>query len=141
MRGGHSRSGPPSDPRALRRERDGLEWVTLPAAGRAGPAPTWPLADQTDRERTLWAREWRRPQAVVWERNGQELELALYVRSVGAAERVDATAAMRTLVRQQQEALGISVPGLAGTGGGSGTRRTPPSLGVRLRRRMAGCRS
>jgi hypothetical protein len=49
----------------------------------------------------------------MWEANGQELEVALYVRSVRAAERSRASVAMRTLVKQQQEALGLSLPGLA----------------------------
>ena len=111
--GARARSGPPPDPHALRRDRDAGEWVTLDAGGRDGEPPAWPLTGQTDREAELWEREWRRPQALMWERNGQELEVALYVRSLAAAERVDATVAARTLVRQQQEALGISLPGLA----------------------------
>jgi len=49
----------------------------------------------------------------MWERNGQELEVALYVRSLVAAEAEDASVGSRTLVRQQQEALGLSLPGLA----------------------------
>jgi hypothetical protein len=61
----------------------------------------------------LWNREWKRPQAVEWERNGQEVEVALYVRSLVAAEKLDAPTNLRTLVKQQQEALGISLPGLA----------------------------
>jgi hypothetical protein len=70
------------------------------------------LESVQERELALWASEWSRPQAVMWERNGQELEVALYVRSVVAAERADAPTNARTLVRQQQEALGISLPGL-----------------------------
>jgi hypothetical protein len=70
------------------------------------------LADQTERERVLWDAEWCRPQAVMWERNGQESEVAMYVRSFATAEQLNATVAARTLVRQQQEALGISLPGL-----------------------------
>jgi hypothetical protein len=97
----------------LRRERDGGDWVTLPAKGREGKAPAWPLSKASQRESTFWRREWRRPQAVMWERNGQELEVALYVRSLAAAELLDASVAARTLVRQQQEALGLSLPGLA----------------------------
>src|SRR4051794_27783932 len=85
----------------------------LPAAGREGAMPKWPLSKATAREVTLWKREWRRPQAVMWERNGQELEVALYVRSLAAAEKLDASVAARTLVRQQQESLGLSLPGLA----------------------------
>lgn len=48
----------------------------------------------------------------MWEANGQQAEVALYVRSLAAAERPRASVASRTLVRQQQEALGLSLPGL-----------------------------
>ena len=111
--GAHGRGGPPPDPNALRRERDGAGWVTLPASGRDGPLPEWPLSRPTVRETALWTREWQRPQAVMWERNGQELEVAMYVRSLAIAEKRDAPVASRTLVRQQQESLGLSLPGLA----------------------------
>lgn len=110
--GARARSGPPPDPSALKRERDGDQWTTLPVEGRAGDPPEWPLARATIREKALWAREWARPQAVEWERNGQELEVALYVRSLVAAEKAKASVPARTLVRQQQEALGLSLPGL-----------------------------
>ena len=108
--GARARSGPPPDPESLT-QTDG-EWTMLPATGRAGRAPKWPLSKQTARERSLWAVEWRRPQAVMWERQGQEAEVALYVRSLVAAEQVDASVAVRTLVRQQMEALGISMQGM-----------------------------
>jgi hypothetical protein len=112
--GARARSGPPPDPNALRRDRpsDG-EWKSLPAEGRKGRAPGWPFAEQSSREKQLWSREWKRPQAVEWERNGQELEVALYVRCLADAESPRASVAARTLVRQQQEALGLSLPGLA----------------------------
>jgi hypothetical protein len=71
------------------------------------------LSDATNRELVLWAEEWKRPQAVMWEKNRQETEVALYVRSLVAAELPNAVVTARTLVRQQQEALGISLPGLA----------------------------
>ena len=48
----------------------------------------------------------------MWERQGQELEVALYVRSLVTAEAHNAPTNTRTLVRQQMEALGISVPGM-----------------------------
>jgi hypothetical protein len=112
-KGVHGRQGPPPDPNALRREHDNGEWVTLPSEGRVGDAPDWPLADQTERERELWDNEWRRPQAIMWERNGQELEVAMYCRCFALAEQMNATVAARTLIRQQQEALGISLPGMA----------------------------
>lgn len=111
--GARAHSGPPPDPNALRRDRDGGDWVTLPAAGRPGVAPVWPLSGGSDRELVLWVAEWARPQAVVWEQNGQELEVALYVRTFVAAEASDAPVTVRTLVKQQQEALGLSLPGLS----------------------------
>lgn len=113
MRGGaRSRSGPAPDPNALRRDRDKQEWTHLPAAGRTTPAPEWPLSRQTKREAALWEREWRRPQALMWEANGQETEVALYVRALRTAEQPKAPTAARSLVCRQMAELGISVPGL-----------------------------
>ena len=111
--GARARSGPAPDPMALRRDRpsDAAGWARLPV-GRTAPAPDWPLTRPTRRELVLWAVEWARPQAVMWEANGQALEVALYVRSVVAAEHPKAPTSMRTLVKQQQEALGLSLPGL-----------------------------
>lgn len=111
--GARARSGPPPDPNALKRERDGDQWTELPPEGRPGNPPRWPLTKQSAREKTLWKREWSRPQAIEWERNGQELEVAIYVRTAIEAGHLAASTATRTLLRQQQEALGISLPGLA----------------------------
>jgi hypothetical protein len=111
--GARAHSGPAPDPNALRRDRDAGDWTTLPASGRDGAAPAWPLTKATQRELTLWKREWKRPQATMWERNGQEVEVALYVRSLRMAEMPSAPTIARTLVKQQQEALGLSLPGLA----------------------------
>lgn len=110
--GARARSGPAPDPNALRRERDAGEWTELPAAGRAGEPPPWPLSQATPRELELWTSEWRRPQALMWERNGQAVEVAMYVRAVVDAESPRAAVAARTLVRQQMDSLGISVPGM-----------------------------
>jgi hypothetical protein len=113
--GARARSGPPPDPTALRRDRDkdAAGWITLPVDGREGDPPPWPLADALEREWTVWEVEWQRPQAVMWEANHQELEVAMYVRTLVSAEKPEATAAERTLLLRQQEYLGISVPGLA----------------------------
>lgn len=109
--GARARSGPAPDPLALRRERDGGDWVSL-SEGRDGPVPAWPLTDPSERESALWESEWVRPQAVMWERNGLELEVALYVRAVAIAEDVEAPTNARTLVRQLREDLGLSLTGL-----------------------------
>jgi hypothetical protein len=141
--GTRARSGPPPDPMALRRDRpsDG-DWIRLPAEGRKGNAPAWPLRSPTalldhlltygkdgeptnsavvdrigkataKRELEVWRREWRRPQAVMWERLGLEVEVAFYVRALVWAEAPDAPVNLRTFVKQLQESLGISLPGLA----------------------------
>lgn len=156
--GARARSGPAPDPNALTRDKvrksalNG-EWVKLPASGRKGRTPPWPLdrekaptkaevkelearaADLENelaaeaasaelariekvqriqkREGVLWARLWRKPQAIVWDLFGQHDEVAIYVRTLVDSEQIGARPNVRTLLRQQQEALGLSLPGLA----------------------------
>lgn len=111
--GARARSGPPPDRNAIRNGRAGADWIRLPASGRKGDPPGWPLSWPTKRELALWAVEWRRPQAIMWEANGQEVEVALYVRSLREAEKAGVAVAARTLIVRQQEYLGLSQPGLA----------------------------
>lgn len=110
--GARARSGPAPDPNALRRERDAGEWTVLPAEGREGATPEWPLFDQTIRESELWDRLWRSPQALMWERYGQALEVALYVRRFSEAEALESKVTLSTLVRQMADSLGLTTPGL-----------------------------
>jgi hypothetical protein len=110
--GARTRSGPPPDPNALARERDGSEWVVLPAQGRVGDLPKWPLVRPLDRELELWRRLWKTPQAAQWEILGQDLEVALYVRRLAEAELPGASSSLGTLVRQLSENLGLSIPGM-----------------------------
>ncbi|MGW1813292.1 hypothetical protein ACWCQM_06935 [Streptomyces sp. NPDC002125] len=110
--GARARSGPAPDPDALRRERDAGEWSILPAEGRQGATPTWPLTDQTAREDALWERLWLMPQALMWERYGQDIEVALYVRRLAEAESPDAPVTVGTLVRQMSDSLGLTTPGM-----------------------------
>lgn len=110
--GARARSGPAPDPNALRRNRDAADWITLPAAGRPGPPPEWPLTRPTKRELALWAKLWAKPQGVAWEALGQEIEVALYTRRLAAAERAGAPVAAGTLVRQLADSLGLTVPGM-----------------------------
>ena len=113
-RGGHAASGPPPDPNSLRQSRavnkDG--WSTLPAEGRTGPAPEWPLVSPQDRELDLWEVMWRRPQAVAWERLGQELEVAMFCRKLAEAELPKASVELQKVVRQYLDSLGLSVQGM-----------------------------
>lgn len=112
--GARARSGPAPDPSALRRERDAGEWTVLPVEGRprSRSLPEWPLIDVCPREAELWARLWRKPQALMWERLGQEIEVALYVRNLALAELLGAPVNLGTLVRQMADSLGLTTPGL-----------------------------
>ncbi|MER7963596.1 hypothetical protein [Streptomyces ardesiacus] len=113
-RGGHAASGPPPDPNALRRNRksDAAGWKTLPAEGRQGATPEWPLTEATGRESVLWEDLWAKPQAVIWEDMGQELEVALFVRTLAEAERPDARADIKKMIRGYLDSLGLSVSGM-----------------------------
>jgi acyl carrier protein len=54
---GRVNSGPAANPNALRRDRrtDQAAWTRLPAAGRPGEAPAWPLTRPSAGERVMWA--------------------------------------------------------------------------------------
>lgn len=112
--GGHSRSGPPPDAGSLRQARLGGtgQWASLPAEGRAGRPPRWPLTEQTDRERVLWRELWKRPQAVMWERLDQRYEVALFARNLERAERPGASIELQKVVRAYLDSLGLSVAGM-----------------------------
>jgi hypothetical protein len=110
--GARTRSGPAPDPTALRRERDAGEWTILPAEGRKGATPDWPFEEQSVREAVLWERLWRMPQALMWERYGQDFEVALYVRRLAEAEKPDSAVVLSTLVRQIADSLGLTTPGM-----------------------------
>lgn len=111
--GARPRSGPAPDPQALRRDRrTDAGWTVLPVDGRTGDAPGWPLVGQSGREAELWALFWAKPQAVLWERNEQVFEVALHVRCFAEAEVRDAATALRTLVRQQADALLLTIPAM-----------------------------
>ncbi len=112
--GARGRSGPAPDPTALRRDRkdDQKTWITLPGPYE-GPVPDWPLSvPASAQEQAHWDKLWRSPQAHQWAALGVEVEVALYVRSLAEAEIPGAAANLRTLVKQLQEGLGISVVGL-----------------------------
>lgn len=107
-------SGPPPDPGALRRARpgDSAGWTELPAEGRKGRLPRWPLDGQSDREKALWRELWKRPQAVMWERLDQRYEVALFARNLARAEQPMASVELQKVVRQYLDSLGLSVAGM-----------------------------
>lgn len=112
--GARAVSGPPPDPNALRRDRpsDQSGWTMLPADGRAGDAPAWPLVEASAREMDLWRDLWSRPQALMWERLDQRYEVAMFVRKLGEAEQPRASVELQKVVRQYLDSLGLSVQGM-----------------------------
>ena len=116
--GARVNSGPPPDPNALRRDRrqDRDGWTTLPAEGRTGEPPTWPLddlpldgeadVDYRGRELKVWRDIWATPQAVAWERLGWTHDVALYVRLLVIGERGDVKALSES--RQWSDRLGLN---------------------------------
>lgn len=97
--------GPPPNPNARRRNaRSGP--TRLPAEGRKGPAPAWPLRRASAAERALWAKVWAYPQAVAWERDKVVREVAMYVRWTLVAEEGDLKAAVEA--RMMSDRLGLT---------------------------------
>jgi hypothetical protein len=107
--------GPPpkaADQRA--RRNASVAMTALPAGGRQGDPPPWPLpnlgGDVTDvvheHEVTLWAELWATPQAVQWERLRWTREVAQYVRWKALAEFGSLDAGKEA--RQLADRLGLS---------------------------------
>lgn len=112
--GARSRSGPTRDPNAIRRGRNGDSGLTpLPVSGREGDPPAWPLARPSKFERETWEREWRRPQAIMWEKLGWEVQVALYVRTMRQATSPKASAGATTNLLRQMVNLGLTEDGMA----------------------------
>lgn len=110
--------GPAPQLDALRRERpdDKADWIILPALGREGDTPVWPLnwsgSPLEAREMVVWAQLWQTPQSVAWERNHSEWEVAFFVRRLVQAEGHSSSSQNATLVRQQMDSLGLTAPGM-----------------------------
>jgi hypothetical protein len=104
--------GPAPDPNSFRSLRSEGAWTVLPAGGRSGPVPLFPLlpipgeSARTARELAAWAKVWATPQAVMWERSGWFVEVAAYVRMLVKAEQGD----LRALgeMRQWSDRLGLN---------------------------------
>ena len=101
--GARSRSGPLADPNSGRSEK--RAWTDLPSSGREGLAPEWPLTEPTPRERVLWERWWRKPEALIWEKDGSTDYVALTVRMFAEAEVERASAENRKTVRMMMADL------------------------------------
>ena len=80
----------------------------LPAAGRQGPPPPWPLpgAPLPD-ELDAWVALWATPQAVIWERGGCSRIVARYCRVMVRAEEPDTQAAILAQASILEAHLGL----------------------------------
>lgn len=82
--------------------------VLLPASGRQGPPPEWPLTGFTPDEQEAWRQLWASPQAVAWERMGWVRTVARYCRVMVAAEAPDSTGAILAQACSLEDRLGLT---------------------------------
>lgn len=106
-------ASPIPDPNALRRDRkDDASWTTLPAKVEV-KVPIWPLVGQSEREVELWEGIWKRPQALLWKQNFQEIEVALYIRQLSIVELPSVGgAALAMILIRQADSLLLTIPAM-----------------------------
>lgn len=98
---------PPKTDPVRRNARTGP--LMLPASGRSGPAPAWPLPSRlSTAERLAWEQMWATPQATVWETLGWTRTVARYCRKLIEAEKHDAPVTLLGEVRQMEDRLGLT---------------------------------
>lgn len=82
------------------------------------------------REAQLWDLEWRRPQALIWECDAPENDVALYVRRRAEAETPGASSASVDTLRRLADNLLLTVPALRRAGLAIADEDTKPAAGV-----------
>ena len=99
---------PPSIDPVRRNARVGP--LLLPAEGRSGPTPPWPLdcapGSVGERELATWIELWRTPQSVQWEKLGWTRVVARYCRTLVGAEAMDKDCMAEA--RQLEDRLGLT---------------------------------
>jgi len=80
----------------------------LPAEGRKGQAPAWPLGDQSEAESSAWVELWATPQAVAWARLGWTRTVARYCRVMLEAEESGAQPALLAQATAMEDRLGLT---------------------------------
>jgi hypothetical protein len=99
--------GPPPD-RNARRTNYRPDWRTLPAEGRQGDPPAFPLGKPTKAVESAWVDLWSTPQAVAWEELGWIRLVARYAKLLIESEKRDAKVTLLGEVRQLEDRLGLS---------------------------------
>lgn len=97
----------PKDPAARRRRNATVGKTILPAGGRVGDPPAWPLARA---EAEPWVSLWATPQAAAWETLGWTRVVARYAILIEAIESDEGVppAALLGEVRQIEDRLGLN---------------------------------
>lgn len=98
----------PTDPASRRRRNASVGKTVLPAGGRVGGAPEWPIAGRDCPE--VWADLWRMPQSAAWERMALVRTVAHYamvLEVVEASEGLPAAAVLQEM-RQMEDRLGLN---------------------------------
>lgn len=98
----------PAPKKNVRRTNARPDWRTLPADGREGDAPEWPIGEASDADLLLWAELWRTPQSTAWFDLGWTRGVARYARLVIESEVGVANAALLSEIRQLEDRLGLS---------------------------------
>jgi len=108
--------GPPPK-RNARRRNARPDWVTLPASGRAGQPPAFPIEAPKGEGTTgrhpagltdLWRQLWASPQAVQWEKLAWTRVVARYALLVLASEQPRASGKTLEEVRHLEDRLGLT---------------------------------
>lgn len=98
---------PPKFDPARRNARNGP--LLLPAKGREGEPPMWPLSTcATEAERDAWWLLWATPQAVAWEQLGWTRTVARYCRIMVACDSLDAAATLHAQATALEDRLGLT---------------------------------
>jgi hypothetical protein len=83
--------------------------VKLPAGGRKGEPPAWPLPGGMDGfEEQAWRELWATPQAAAWEAHGWSRVVARYCRVLVEAEQRGAKATARNQATLLEDRLGLT---------------------------------
>lgn len=144
--GSRVRSGPAKDPTSARSERaaraassttataaedavttSAFNPTALPARGRAGNPPAFPLPKKGSsgtaadsfrkRELAIWREVWKTPQAVAWEREPYRWPtVAEFCRLKAIVESESSNAAMFARLREYRNEIGLSPDGLKANG-------------------------
>lgn len=98
----------PNPPKHDPVRKRGTGSVSLPAEGRKGRPPKWPLGECEDGEAAAWTELWRTPQSVMWERLGWTRTVARYCRLMVRAESPKATPALLAQATALEDRLGLT---------------------------------